>query len=159
MEFRFQCDVKAMDLWKMAMSRTYRSWVGVVNIVFSVSVLLLTFRIWGTSGGAVRGLLVFACLLFPVIQPLAVYGRSIKQLENQPKDMELLVNAAGVRVIAGVQTQQLGWGQIRNAVKRREMIIVMSDARHGYMLSNRVLGEQKEAFFDFLCSKIKGMAA
>ena len=35
MEYKFNCDVKASDLWKMSMVRTYRSFLGVINIVFT----------------------------------------------------------------------------------------------------------------------------
>ena len=40
------CDVKASDLWKMAMIRTYKAAIGVVNIVFTVAMILLVFRFW-----------------------------------------------------------------------------------------------------------------
>ena len=35
------------------------------------------------------------------------------------------------------------------------MIIVMSDSTHGYMLTNRILGDEKDEFYDFLCKKIR----
>ena len=154
MEFHFRCDVNAFDLWKMAMSRIYRSPVGVVNIVFSVAAVLLTARIWGSSGEFMRGLLVFACLLFPLIQPVAIYGKSVKQLEDQPGDMELFANDSGVHITTGGKEEFLIWSRIHNAVKYRDMIVILTDASHGYMLSGRTLGEQKEAFFAFLCSKL-----
>jgi hypothetical protein len=34
------------------------------------------------------------------------------------------------------------------------MIVVMSDQKHGYMLMNRKLGEQKEEFYQYLVKKI-----
>ena len=35
------------------------------------------------------------------------------------------------------------------------MMIVFSDARHGYMLTNRVLGTQKDAFYAFAEARIE----
>ena len=156
MEYKYMCDVKASDLWKMAMVRTYKAAIGVVNIVFTVAMILLAFRFWKTAPDILRVLMIFGCLVFPVIQPLATYGMCVKQLENMPRDMELKFDDVGVHVSTGGQSELIRWNKVKNAIKRSNMIVVMSDDSHGYMLTNRVLGNEKEEFYDFLCSKIRG---
>ena len=156
MEYKYMCDVKASDLWKMAMVRTYKAAIGVVNIVFTVAMILLVFRFWKTAPDILRILMIFGCLVFPVIQPLATYGMCVKQLENMPRDMELKFDDVGVHVSTGGQSELIRWNKVRNAIKRDNMIVVMSDDSHGYMLTNRVLGNEKEEFYNFLCSKIRG---
>jgi hypothetical protein len=155
MHYEFKSDVKAADLWKMAMTRTYRSPLGIVNIVFTVAMILLICRFWGTAPDMMRILMVLGAILFPVLQPLAVYGRSVKQLEDMPGDLELAFDDAGVHVSTGGKSEDIGWRRIRNAIRQKNMIVVMSDDSHGYMLTNRVLGAEKDEFFSFLCSKIK----
>ena len=156
MEYKYMCDVKASDLWKMAMVRTYKAAIGVVNIVFTVAMILLVFRFWKTAPDILRVLMIFGCLVFPVIQPLATYGMCVKQLENMPRDMELRFDDVGVHVSTGGQSELIRWNKVKNAIKRSNMIVVMSDDSHGYMLTNRVLGNEKEEFYNFLCSKIRG---
>lgn len=156
MEYKYMCDVKASDLWKMAMVRTYKAAIGVVNIVFTVAMILLAFRFWKTAPDILRVLMIFGCLVFPVIQPLATYGMCVKQLENMPRDMELKFDDVGVHVSTGGDSELIRWNKVRNAIKRSNMIVVMSDDSHGYMLTNRVLGNEKEEFYNFLCSKIRG---
>ncbi|MBP3813383.1 MAG: YcxB family protein [Butyrivibrio sp.] len=156
MEYKYMCDVKASDLWKMAMVRTYKAAIGVVNIVFTVAMILLVFRFWKTAPDILRVLMIFGCLVFPVIQPLATYGMCVKQLENMPRDMELKFDDVGVHVSTGGQSELIRWNKVKNAIKRSNMIVVMSDDSHGYMLTNRVLGNEKEEFYNFLCSKIRG---
>ena len=156
MEYKYMCDVKASDLWKMAMVRTYKAAIGVVNIVFTVAMILLTFRFWKTAPDILRILMIFGCIVFPVIQPLATYGMCVKQLENMPRDMELKFDDVGVHVSTGGQSELIRWNKVKNAIKRSNMIVVMSDDSHGYMLTNRVLGNEKEEFYNFLCSKIRG---
>ena len=156
MEYKYMCDVKASDLWKMAMVRTYKAAIGVVNIVFTVAMILLTFRFWKTAPDILRILMIFGCLVFPVIQPLATYGMCVKQLENMPRDMELKFDDVGVHVSTGGQSELIRWNKVRNAIKRDNMIVVMSDDSHGYMLTNRVLGDQNQEFYEFLCGKIIG---
>lgn len=155
MHFEYKCDVKASDLWRMAMVRTYKSPLGIVNIVFTVAMIVLAMRFWGQMPDMLRILVVIGILLFPVIQPLAIYGRSVKQLEDLPKDMELAFDDSGVHVSTGGKSEDISWKRIKNAIKRRDMIVVMSDDSHGYMLTNRVMGNDKDEFYSFLCSKIK----
>ena len=156
MEYRFKSDVKASDLWKIAMTRTYKSLVGLVNVIFTIAMILLTIRFWAETSDLFRVLMVLGCILFPIIQPLAIYGNSVKQLENLPRDMELLFNEGGVRVFVGDKSELLRWNRIKNAIKRSNMVVVMSDDSHGYMLTNRVLGDQKEEFYQYICKKIRG---
>ena len=156
MEYRFKCDVRAKDLWKMAMKKTYRSLVGLVNVIFTIAMILLTSKFWAGASDLVRILLVLGCILFPVIQPIAIYLNSVRQLEEMPRDMELTFNDGGVRVYVGEKSELLRWNRIRNAIKRSGMIVVMSDDSHGYMLTDRALGDQKDEFYDYLCKKIRG---
>ena len=155
MEYKYISDVKPKDLWYIAMNRIYRSFIGIINIVFMLAMIMLTVRFWNTTGGILRFFMILGCLIFPVIQPLAIYGRSVKQLENLSKNLMLTFNDSGVRVECDGKCEDIGWSRITNAIKQKNMIVVMSDGRHGYMLTNRTLGEQKEEFYEFLCEKLR----
>ncbi|MEE3494251.1 MAG: YcxB family protein [Butyrivibrio sp.] len=155
MEYRYISDVKPKDLWLIAMIRTYRSLAGVINVVFTVAMIMLTIRFWGSSGAFIRTVLILASMLFPVFQPFAIYLRSIKQLETLPGRVELTFNDAGVHVSSEGKQEDIKWNKIANAIKQSNMIIVMSDSTHGYMLTNRILGDEKDEFYDFLCKKIR----
>ncbi|MBR4670561.1 MAG: YcxB family protein [Butyrivibrio sp.] len=155
MEYRFISDVKPKDLWFISMLRIYRSFIGIINVVFTVAMIMMTLHFWSTTGGFIRTLMIIGCLLFPVIQPLAIYGRSVKQLENLPGRVELMFDDNGVHVDSEGKHEDIMWNKISNAIKQTNMIIVMSDTSHGYMLTNRILGDEKEEFFEFLCKKIR----
>ena len=81
MVYKFKCDVKASDLWKLSMYTTYHSFLGVCNIVFAVAMFLLAFRFFGHSTWVVRIILIGLCMIFPVFQPLGTYGYACRQLE------------------------------------------------------------------------------
>lgn len=153
-EYKYRSDIKALDLWKMAMQRTYKSVVGVVNVVFTAAMVVLIIRYFETAPALLKSFMLFGILLFPVIQPLCIYGMSVKQLEDMPKDLLLTFNEKGVRVETGGRSENLRWSNITNAIKRNNMIIIMSDLSHGYMISNRELGKEKENFFEYLCANI-----
>ena len=73
MTYQFKSEVTAGDFWKLTMSRTYRSVAGVCNMVFTVAMILFTAKFFRTSGDLMQMLMLFGCLLFPVIQPIAIY--------------------------------------------------------------------------------------
>ncbi len=155
MKYTYKCDVKAADLWKIAMGRTYKSVIGIVNVVFTVSMILLTFKFFGAAPDLMRAILILGCILFPVLQPIAIYGMCVKQLEDMPRDMELNFDDGGMHVTTGGKSEDIRWKKIANAIKRKNMIVIMSDDRHGYMLTNRALGDEKEELYNFLCNKIR----
>lgn len=154
MTYQFKSEVSALDLWILTMRRTYHSMAGICNFVFTVAMVLLAAKFWKQSGDIIQVLLLFACLLFPVIQPIGIYLKAKGQARALPKEMELKFDEAGLHVTVGMQHENICWNRIRVA-KEPNMILIFSDARHGYMLTNRMLGAEKEAFFSFASSKIE----
>lgn len=129
------------------MYRTYHSLAGVCNLVFGVSVILLTCRFWNRAGDFVQALLFLACLLIPVIQPLGVYLKAKAQAAVSPQGTELVFKEDGIHVTLGSQYERIPWKRVKSIVREAGMLIVFTDANHGYMLTNRVLGSEKEAFY------------
>lgn len=156
MEYCFNSDVRPKDLWKIAMTKIYKSYTGIINTVFTVAMILLTLKFFNTSGGFIKAVLIFAIILFPILQPLAIYSRSVKQLEDLPGEMIMRFDDKGVCVECKGQREILPWTRIVNAYKQKGMVVVMSDDRHGYMLTDRVLGAKKDEFFEYLRTKING---
>lgn len=155
MEFRFKNDTKPIDMWLLSMSHTYHSMVGVCNMIFTGAVIAATVKLWGRLNDFLELLFVLGCLLFTVIQPTLVYLRARAQVAGIPKDMELLFDEKGLHVTVGEQKESIPWKKITGITKERNMLIIRSDARHGYMLTNRAMGRQKKAFLDFLEQKMK----
>lgn len=154
MTYQFKSEVTAGDFWKLTMNRTYRSMAGVCNLVFTVAMILFTVRFFRTSNDLLQVLMLFGCLLFPVIQPIAIYLKAKGQVRAMPKGVELAFDEKGLHVTMDTQHENIEWNKLRVA-KQPGMMIVFSDARHGYMLTNRVLGTQKDAFYAFAEARIE----
>lgn len=155
MEYKFNCDVKASDLWKMSMVRTYRSFLRVINIVFTVSMIAMTIKLWPGSGEFSRALEILCCLIFPVFQPLAILGRSYKQVEQQPKGVELLFRNTGIVVTCGGREEKIPWSRVTRVIRQDSMIVIKTDDSYGYMIMNRAMGEQKDVFYNDLVTLLK----
>ena len=154
MKYQFKMDISASELFYITMSRTYRSLAGTVNIVFTVAMFILAFKFLGTANMFYKILIIFGCLLFPVIHPLAIYGQSIKQKESMPEGVVLGFDDRGMHVEHGDKHEDIPWSRIPKVIKQKNMVIVMSDKLHGYMLTDRVLGDKKEEFYNFALGKI-----
>lgn len=155
MIYKFTYQTRGFDLWRLAMYRMYSSMVGVTNIIFTVAMLLLAVKFWHDVNIFVKGLLILAICLFTLIQPLAIYRRANKQVGKTPKEIEIGFNDKGVHVQSGDQKSYLKWKSIKGISKKANMIIIFSTDKHGFILSNRVLGKEREAFYDYVVSRIQ----
>lgn len=137
------------------MTGTYRSVVGVVNIVFTLAMAGLAFRFLSRTDNAFYdGLIILGLILFPVLHPLAIYGQSVKQTEHLPRDLELLFDDSGVHVCSGVKREDIPWNRVSRIIKHKNMLVIYTDPDHGYMLTDRVLGDNKDDFYDYVKKKL-----
>lgn len=155
MRYQYQCKIQPVDFWILSMRRTYRSMVGVCNIVFGVAMILLTIRFWSQANDVVQTLLFLACLLVPVVQPVGVYLKSKVQVSMIPQGTELTFGDDGIHVTLGSEREFIRWNKVRGVRKEGSMIIVYTDANHGYMLTKRVLGSDKDDFYRYVKAHIK----
>lgn len=153
MKYKFIYKNTPFDLWQLSMYFTYGSIVGVCNLIFTVAIILLSFKIWGDAGSFVRMLLLFACCLFPIIQPLGIYARAKKQAAAS-KEMELGFDDAGIHVKTGNAVSDLDWKLIKKVSRKPNMIVIFSTTTHGFVLTNRVLGKQSESLYRYVVSKM-----
>lgn len=133
---------------------TYGSMVGVCNIIFTAAAFVLTISQWQSASSMKRVVLIFGCCLFTVIQPSLVYLKAKRQVSNIKEDTEVTFDDRGIHIKAGNKRSDVTWDVIKKISKKPTMIVIFSDTTHGFVLSNRVLGKDQEAFYQFVLSKI-----
>lgn len=79
MKYKYTYRNTAGELWQLSMYYTYGSMVGMCNLIFTAAVIALTINKWNTVSSVWRFLLLLACCLFTVIQPLVVWRKAEKQ--------------------------------------------------------------------------------
>jgi len=154
MEYQYKCRITAWDFFRLTMRQTYRSMAGMCNLVFTVAMIVLAAKFWSQSGEILQILILIGCLLFPVIQPAVIYAKARRQAAAVPQDVRLTFDEKGLLVTTGVEKQHLPWNRLR-VTKQPGMVLVLSGAGSGYMLTNRVLGAEREAFLSFAQSKVE----
>ena len=159
MEYRYETKIRPVDFWKLSMYHTYHSLVGMCNLVFGAAMIGLTVRFWNEANDVIQALLFLACLLVPVVQPLVVYLEAKAQAAVVPQGAELAFGEDGIHVSLKGKRELIRWNRVSRVVKEAGMVIVFTDRRHGYMLTNRVLGNEKNDFYQYVKAHINTSGA
>ncbi|MBP3886432.1 MAG: YcxB family protein [Cellulosilyticum sp.] len=155
MKYEFSYQTTASDFWQLSMYQIYSSMVGVCNIIFTVAMCLLTAKFWVSSHLMIKVLLVLACLLFIVFQPLAIYQCAKKRMDGHTTRIDMSFDAQGIHVKSNGQKADIKWHKVKRIDKKPTMLIIFTSAAHGYILTNKVLGEQKDALYQDILVKLK----
>ncbi len=153
MDYRFQVKATPFDFFMMSMKKTYRSPLGICNLVFFIAVLLMTFKFFGNASDGIRCILIFLCLLIPVIQPFCVYMRAKTLAGMMPEDMTIETDKTGLLVRVGDRAEIVSYSRIKKVIDTGDCLVLNVGGRNGYFLFNRVMGDQKDGFIKFLRSQ------
>lgn len=153
MKFKYRYRNTGLELWQLSMYYTYGSVVGMCNLIFTAAVIALTISKWNSADGIRRFFLILGCCLFTVIQPFAVWLKAKKQAAAVREDTEVSFDDAGIHIRVGEAASDITWSSIRRISKKPTMIILFSDTTHGYVLTNRVLGKERDAFYEYVTAK------
>ncbi|MBA4687871.1 MAG: YcxB family protein [Candidatus Galacturonibacter soehngenii] len=153
MKYQFRYKNTPIDFLQLSLYYTYGSIVGVCNTIFTVAMILLTNQIWAETTNFVRLLLLFSICLFPIIQPTGVYVRAKKQAADA-KEVEIYFDDSGIQVKSGGEVSNLEWKNIKKVSKKPTMVVLFSTTTHGFILSNRVLGDKHKEFYNYVVSKM-----
>ena len=156
MRYKYTYRTTARDLWQLSMYYIYGSLAGLCNIIFTVAAFALGFSRWDQAQGIVRCLIVLGCCLFTVIQPLMIYAKAKKQAAGITQDTQVSIDDNGLYIRVGDDTSQLPWKSVKRISRKPAMIIIFSDTTHGFIFTNRVLGNEKEEFSRYASSKVEG---
>ncbi|MDF2614637.1 MAG: hypothetical protein K0S71_2423 [Clostridia bacterium] len=156
MKYKFTYQTTALDLWQLSMYGIYGSMAGLCNVIFTVAMVLLSTKLWEDASIFVKMFLVIGICLFTVIQPLAIYMRAKRQALRLPKDMKIEFDDKGIHIKTEKQSSDLKWSTIKGISKKPTMVVIRSTTKHGFVLTNKVLGKQKEALYNYVVSKIQG---
>ena len=142
------------EYWRLSMYYTYGSMVGVCNLVFTVALFILTYVKWSGAGWGYRAMLILGCSLFTVLQPLAIWRRSKKIASAIKEDTHIMIDGKGIHVTVGAAHTDIAWDKVRRISKKPDMLVIFSDTTHGYVLTDRVLGEDREAVYYYITARM-----
>lgn len=156
MKYEFTSKLRTFDYWLLSMYNTYRSVVGAFNILFFISMILIAYKFWNSANDIVQVIIFLGLLVTPVIHPFGVYLKAKSQVLLTPKDgVKMVFNETGIHITVGDKNEVIRWNKVAGVSRKCGMVIIYSDPAHGYILTNRVLGEEKEKFLSYLKEQLK----
>lgn len=155
MKFNYTYRNTGLELWQLSMYYMYGSMAGVCNVIFTAAVLALTVSRWELAGVKMRAVMILGCSLFTIIQPCLVYVKAGRQARGIKEDTGLEFDDQGIHIRQGGKQSDVKWNAIKKVSRKPTMIVIFSDTTHGFVLTNRVLGDERETFYQFLLSKVK----
>jgi len=153
--FSFQYRVKPADLWILSMINIYRSMMGVVNIVFTASMVLLAVRFWTEASPTLRILMGAGIGLFPLFQPLMIFVRSGRIVRSMPEDMRMDFDPMGMTVTAGDKSSRVDYWDLKSVMRISGLLIIYTRARQGFILNREALEDKGKELYDFLSTQLK----
>ena len=141
------------EFFNVSASSDFYSLSLLVDLAITAALLALTFVKWETSGTIFRVFMVLGCCLFTILQPLAIYWSAGKLVSGSGADTEIRLDDVGIQVKVGNTHDKIPWRKIVRIAKLPGMAIIFTDPSHGYLLTDRVVGEDKAAFYDWLMAK------
>lgn len=153
MEFKYKYRLKPSDLWQFHMYYAYSSYLCIINIICILSSIVLIIKLWANSPAWFRAVMLLFLSLFTVIQPLSIYLRSVKQLNNNNDELMLTFSDSGIDVFLNQKSEHKTWDQIINIIIKPTLIVIYTDREHGYILTNRVLKNTRRDFIKLIKEK------
>lgn len=150
MKFEYTFRPTAADYMRFYLGNTYHSVMAAVNIIFTGAMIALAISKFTSTNILGKVLIILAICIFPVFQPLAVYLRSRKDAARvNQEDTWVGFNDSGMHIRVKDHEQIIMWRDIYPAVVRKTQVVCAPDGMHAYLLSNRILGDTREAFIAY----------
>lgn len=149
------------DLFQLSLNYTKHSKTFFFDIIFTVAAIIATlYTIFTGSFSALSDfkkiLLIFCCILFPVVQPIMLY---IKSGNHAKKIKDLIITMIfddeKVTINSANEKSEVRYENVYNFIKYKNMIVIMYDSIHGQIIPNRVFNNNRDEFYDFVSERIK----
>lgn len=152
MEVRLKVSISVKDMYMFLLNNTYRKLSGVVYILFSLVVIGIAIYTWEDVPFSNTLLLVALAALYTVVNPIMLYVRARRQVHksSQLKNLEYIINSAGIKVAQGDEFCDVTWDEIWKSVKYGSSVIIYVTTIRAFILPMSSLGKQYNSLVDLL---------
>jgi len=133
-------------LYSYVINTNYRSFPGVVSLVFSLFAAVVLVLRWDIMASNYKALFIIAALLFTVINPLALAFKTFKQLKLSPsykKPLDYTFTDKGITVAQGEASQDIEWKHICRIMMTEKMLAIYTGRLNAFVIPLKELGEDR----------------
>jgi len=149
------------DLFESSLNYAKHSKTFFFDIIFTLAALIATIytifnKIFFELTDLKKILLIFCCILFPIIQPIILYIKSCNHAKRI-KDLSITLEFDNDKIIvySDKERSEVLYENVYNFIKYKNMIVIMYDSIHGQIIPNRVFDNNRDEFYDYVSERIK----
>ena len=165
MMYSFKFKINEKDIFNSTMNYNKSRITYLFDIIFTlVAFIIIIYNLLNKTFSNFniyyRLLLIFCALLFPVIQPILLYIKSLAHAKKL-KDINILMefNEDSIKLSTNSENTEVLYENVYNFIKYKNMIVVMYDSIHGQIMPERIFMKDgksiKNEFYEYVASKIR----
>lgn len=155
MTYEFEYKVLPIDMLIMTLKGMYSSLAGTANLIFTFSIMALSYRFWNDISIYLKAFLFVCIIFFPVIQPIIIYKRFEKQLKSLPDNLKIVFDDKGFRINQDKSSTFTPWSNVNRVSKSSRAIVIYTNNKGNYILTKRVIKDKFDEFYEYLKKKVK----
>ena len=93
-------------------------------------------------------------MMFTVIQPLAFWINGGKSIDPNMPETEITFDDKHMIIKVNDFIQKISYSSIINVISKPGLLVIQPDQTHIYIMTNRILGNEKKSLFEYLKTKI-----
>ena len=151
-----QIDNKSM--YEFMLNHTYKSLMGFVGVFFSLLAVFALVVYWNDYDITRKLIFVFIALLFTVINPVALYFKSKKQVKMNDSfhhPLCYVFSTKGVDVKQGEQSLHINWEDIIKIVSTKNLIVIYLSPINAFIFPKKQIGDKFDDFKKIIVDNIK----
>ena len=159
--YKFSFKINAKDIFYSTMNYNKSRASYLFDIIFTLAAFVIVIyniinKTFSNFNTAYQLLLIFCCLLFPVINPALLYIKALSHAKKI-KDTEITMEFTEDKILLSndKENTEVLYENVYNFIKYKNMIVVMYDAIHGQIMPDRIFDNNKDEFYEYVASKIK----
>ncbi|MBP3200477.1 MAG: hypothetical protein J6M39_02365 [Lachnospiraceae bacterium] len=165
MMYSFNFKINEKDIFNSTMNYNKSRITYLFDIIFTLAAFIIIIynllnKTFSNFNIYYRLLLIFCALLFPVIQPILLYIKSLAHAKKL-KDINILMefNEDSIKLSTNSENTEVLYENVYNFIKYKNMIVVMYDSIHGQIMPERIFIKDgksiKNEFYEYVASKIR----
>lgn len=162
-EVKFSVQITVQDMFLFLLHHSYRGVSLLIDVVITLGAIALLVFGFGGGDPAKTVVLLILALLFPVINPIQLYGRAKRQVKRNEvfqKPLDYMLTEEGITMSQGEVTQSFTWGDVYQIKEYQSQILVYTGRVYACIWPKRELAacenEVRELFREHLQTKVAG---
>ncbi len=155
MRFQFRYRNTAQNLVGLALFTTYQSFAGVINVVFTVSMLALFVAALRREMFSWLLFPFLGMIFFPVLQPMLIYIRIKRSLSMQQEDTVISFTEKEIFVSIGEQSQCYPMSALLSMRVTPFQVALYLNRQHGFVIPRSAFSkEEYRRFIPFMRDRL-----